>query len=98
MILGADMVLHIFDPTLFSIQPLPLRRQLPLRQTLSHYGMFGDMIHPLHARGEDLGVNFVAEIPGVDFGRGERVGGDDVHGTSGERVFQTHEQGDLLFA
>ena len=60
--------------------------------------MFGDLVDPFDAGGEDLGVGLVAKVAGVDAGLREGVGGGDVHGAAGEGVFEADEEGELLFA
>ena len=60
--------------------------------------MFGDLVDPLDARGEDLGVGLVAEVAWVDAGLGEGVWGGDVDGAAGERVLEADEEAELLFA
>lgn len=96
VVLRADMVLDVLDPFLLGVQADVGGRQFSLVQRLGEDGVVGDAVHPAHPRREDFGVDLVAEVAWVDLGGGQRVGGLDVYGASGQRVLQAHEQRDLL--
>ena len=60
--------------------------------------MSSNGIHPFYTRSEDFRVDWVAEVSRVDLWCGKGVSGGDVHAAAGEGVFETHEQGKLLFS
>ena len=89
VILRADMVLDIFDPLGLGFESRILGWQFASIEGLCDERMPRYLIYPFHAGREDLGIDFVSEIAGVDLRRCQWVGTLDVDGSSGERVFKT---------
>lgn len=63
---------------------------------LRHSGMLSDFHDPFYPRREDLRIGFVAEVAWVYPWRGLGVGRCDVYGSSGQWVFETDQQRNLL--
>lgn len=83
MILCTNVVFHILDAIGFGLETRLLRRQFAGVERFGHEGVFRDLINPLDSGSEDFGVDFVAEIARIDFGRGQRVGTLDVDRPAG---------------
>lgn len=98
MVLRADMVLDILDPLFLRVQTGVWWRQFALVQRFGQRRVSRDAVHPCHTGGQDLGIDFVAEIAWVDLRRCQGVGRFDVYCATGQGVLETHQQGDLLSA
>ena len=89
------MVAQILDPLTLGIQRRGFGWNDATGQRLTEHGSAHDLVHGADARREDLGVNSVAEIRGIDLGSWICwVGRGDMYGTAGEGVLETYEEGD----
>lgn len=92
MVLSTNMISHVLNTVLLGVEAPALRRDQAFRQLVFQYRTLADLVQPVDASGEDLGVCGLAEVAGIDARLLCWVRGLDVDTAARQGVFEAYEE------